>query len=82
MLFAIVKKVLFEADGPGRPGPPMIDNFQAGMLLEVIKDLLYQAYVRRGRLQQAMMVRRYFAEDTTSKVTPLPTRGPDPGRSG
>jgi hypothetical protein len=32
---------------------------------------LYQAYVRRGRLQQAMMVRRYFSEDS-GKVTPLP----------
>ena len=59
----------------------MIDNFQAGVLLEVTKDLLYQAYVRRGRLQQAMMVRRYFAEDAASKVTLLPARGPDPGRS-
>ena len=48
-----------------------MDAFQAGVLLEVIKDLLYQAYVRRGRLQQAMMVRRYFADDS-SKVTPLP----------
>ena len=75
--FAVVKKVLFEGDTLGRQGPPMLDNFQAGVLLEVVKDLLYQAYVRRGRLQQAMMVRRYFAEDAASKVTPLPTRGPD-----
>jgi len=28
-----------------------------------MKDMLYQAYVRRGRLQQALMVRRHFAED-------------------
>lgn len=69
--FAIVKKVLFEVDTPGRPSLPVIEAFQAGVLLEVVKDLLYQAYVRRGRLQQAMMVRRYFAEDT-SNVTPLP----------
>ncbi len=75
------KKVLFDGDAQGRPGPPLLDNFQAGVLLEVIKDLLYQAYVRRGRLQQAMMMRRYFAEDSDSKVTPLPTRGPEPERS-
>jgi hypothetical protein len=37
--------------------------------------LLYQAYVRRGRLQQAMMVRRYFADDST-RVTSLPERAP------
>jgi hypothetical protein len=68
--FEVAKKVLFDADQPGRPNIPAIDAFQAGVLLEVIKDLLYQAYVRRGRLQQAMMVRRYFAEDE-AKVTTL-----------
>lgn len=69
--FAVVQKVLFDVDAPGRAGLPVVDAFQAGVLLEVVKDLLYQAYVRRGRLQQAMMVRRYFSEDT-AKVTPLP----------
>jgi hypothetical protein len=53
----------------------VIEAFQAGVLLEVLKDLLYQAYVRRGRLQQAMMVRRYFSEDS-SNVTPLPGARP------
>lgn len=66
-----VRKVLFDFDEPGRGNLPAMDAFQAGVLLEVLKDLLYQAYVRRGRLQQAMMVRRYFAEDSAS-VTPLP----------
>lgn len=71
--FAVVRKILFDPDAPGRAAMPVIDAFQAGVLLEVVKDLLYQAYVRRGRLQQAMMVRRYFAGDE-SKVTPLPGR--------
>jgi hypothetical protein len=69
--FEVVRKVLFDFDEPGRGSLPVIDAFQAGVLLEVLKDLLYQAYVRRGRLQQAMMVRRYFADDP-SNVTPLP----------
>ena len=62
--------VLFDFDEPGRGNLPVLENFGAGVLLEVLKDLLYQAYVRRGRLQQSMMVRRYFAEDS-SNVTPL-----------
>ena len=61
--FEVVKKVLFDFDEPGRGNLPAIDAIQAGVLLEVLKDLLYQAYVRRGRLQQAMMVRRYFADE-------------------
>ncbi len=74
--FEAVRKVLFEVDLPGRQTLPIVNAFQAGVLLEVIKDLLYQAYVRRGRLQQAMMVRRYFADDAATKVTPLPGRAP------
>jgi len=62
---------LAELDDNSFEAVPVIDAFQAGVLLEVLKDLLYQAYVRRGRLQQAMMVRRYFADDS-SNVTPLP----------
>jgi hypothetical protein len=69
--YEVVRKVLFDLDEPGRGNLPLLDAFHAGVLLEVLKDLLYQAYVRRGRLQQAMMVRRYFSDDS-SNVTPLP----------
>jgi hypothetical protein len=69
--YELVRKVLFDFDEPGRGSLPVVDGVNAGVLLEVLKDLLYQAYVRRGRLQQAMMVRRYFAEEATN-VTPLP----------
>ena len=74
--FEVVRKVLFEIDLPGRQTLPQVSAFEAGVLLEVVKDLLYQAYVRRGRLQQAMMVRRYFADDAAVKVTTLPGRVP------
>lgn len=75
--FEVVRKVLFEVDLPGRQTLPLVNAFEAGVLLEVIKDLLYQAYVRRGRLQQAMMVRRYFADDAAAKkVATLPGRAP------
>jgi len=69
--FAAVKQVIFGRDADPQPGLPNFGSYEAGVLLEVMKDLLYQAYVRRGRLQQAMMVRRYFAEESGNKVTPL-----------
>jgi hypothetical protein len=69
--FALVKQVIFGRDADPRPNLPEPGSYEAGVLLEVMKDLLYQAYVRRGRLQQAMMVRRYFAEESGGKVTPL-----------
>jgi hypothetical protein len=40
------------------------------MLVEVVKDLLYQVYVRKGRLQQAMMMRRFFADESIRELKP------------
>jgi hypothetical protein len=70
--FAMVKKVIFGIEHDTKPALPMLDAYQAGVLLEVMKDLLYQAYVRRGRLQKAIMMRRFFVEEQQdNKVTPL-----------
>ena len=70
--FNIVRKILFGTDAEPRPNMPVLEATTAGVVLEVIKDLLYQSYVRRGLLQQAMMVRRYFAEENAAgKVTPI-----------
>ena len=32
-----------------------------------MKDLLYQTYVRKGRLQQAMVVRRFFSDESRAQ---------------
>jgi hypothetical protein len=71
-LFTRMRNVLFGAELDARARMPLLDGYQAGIMLEVMKDLLYEAYVRKGRLQQAIMVRRFFLDETGShKVTPL-----------
>src|SRR6185437_1659557 len=59
--FTAIKRVIFGSDADPGPALPALDDDQAGLLLETMKDLLYQAYVRRGRLQQAMVVRRFLS---------------------
>jgi hypothetical protein len=75
--FGAVKKVIFGGDRDPTPGLPDIGPCEAGVLLELLKDLLYQAYVRKGKLQQAMMVRRFFAEETLDKITPIGRAAPN-----
>ena len=71
-MFAKIKAVLFGAELDARGSVPLLDGYEAGIMLEVVKDLLYEAYVRRGKLQQAIMVRRFFLEETgSSNVAPL-----------
>jgi hypothetical protein len=69
--FAAIKKVLFGSESDPAPGLPELAAAEAGILLELLKDMLYEAYVRKGKLQQAMMVRRFFAEETLDKITPI-----------
>jgi hypothetical protein len=69
--FTRIKSVLFGSDSDPRPNPPLLDSYAAAMLLEVMKDMLYEAYVRKGKLQQAMMVRRYFVDEKANNVTQL-----------
>jgi hypothetical protein len=61
MTFAAIRGVLFEGDA-GRTAPPVLTRLQAAVLVETMKDLLYQSYVRRAKLQQALRMRRFFAE--------------------
>jgi hypothetical protein len=69
--FGSVKRVLFNTDADAYPSMPEIGAYEAGVLLELVKDMLYEAYVRKGKLQQAMMVRRFFAEESLPKITSI-----------
>ncbi|MBV9697040.1 MAG: hypothetical protein JO005_08965 [Gammaproteobacteria bacterium] len=70
-IFTKMKNILFGAELDGRAALPQLDGYEAGIVLEVVKDLLYEAYVRKGKLQQAIMVRRFFLEETGTNVTPF-----------
>ncbi len=59
--FATLRAVLFGSDSDPWPHQPHLDAERAGMLLEVMRDLLYQTFVRKARLMQAMTFRRYVA---------------------
>ncbi|HYL71764.1 MAG TPA: hypothetical protein VEY89_10735, partial [Candidatus Dormibacteraeota bacterium] len=63
-LFTKMKSVLFGAELDARSPLPLLDGYESGVMLEVVKDLVYEAYVRKGKLQQALMVRRFFLDET------------------
>jgi hypothetical protein len=57
-IFTDVRGVLFGTDSDPLPSQPRLDQESAGILLEVMRDLLYQTFVRKARLIQAMNLRR------------------------
>lgn len=67
--FGLIKAILFDPDSDPCPE---ISAPQASILLEMMKDMLYQSYVRKGKLQQAMMVRQlYTGSPGGAEVTDL-----------
>lgn len=84
--FTAIKRVIFGFDSDPAPSLPLLDDDQSGLLLEVMKDLLHQAYVRKGRLQQAMVVRRFFSDQaerpTASAAAPAPAMPADAASAG
>jgi len=59
--FAPIKFVLF--DTGEEEELPLLTRSQAGILLEVLKDMFYQCFVRRGKLSRAIKVRRFFVQE-------------------
>lgn len=60
-----IMQVLFGDQGE----PPTIGPDQSAVLIEVVKDLFYQRYVRTTKLRAALKMRRFFASE--SNVTPI-----------
>jgi hypothetical protein len=59
--FGALRGVLFGSDSDPWPHQPHINAERAGILLEVMRDLLYQTFVRKARLLQAMTFRKFVA---------------------
>jgi len=63
--FEPIKKVLFAASSEEEL--PDLNRAQAGVLLEVMKDMFYQLFVRRGKLTRAIKVRRFFVQEANGR---------------
>jgi hypothetical protein len=66
--FDPIKRILFET--ADEDTMPMLNRAQAGVLLEVLKDMFYQCFVRRGKLTRAIKVRRFFVQEANGELRP------------
>ena len=64
--FGPIKSVLFESGEEEHL--PLLNRSQAGILLEVLKDMFYQCFVRRGKLTRAIKVRRFFVQESSNDL--------------
>ena len=64
--FAPIKVVLFDASE--EENLPLLNRVQAGILLEVMKDMFYQCFVRHAKLTRALKVRRFFVQESNGEL--------------
>lgn len=64
--FLPIKKILF-ASGQVED-LPLLNRAQAGILLEILKDMLYQCFVRHAKLTRALKVRRFFVSQNDDNL--------------
>lgn len=73
----LLRDVLFDNQSQTLVRASAMDKGMAAVLLEILKDILQQQYVRPARLRKALRMRRFFAaaEDTaeTSRIAALRT---------
>lgn len=55
--YELLKQIIVEGHDGAHPHLPSVDAQRATVLLELVKDVMYQLYVRRGKLQEAMALR-------------------------
>lgn len=68
----LLRSVVFGGTGDRDTTLPDVDASQAGVLLEAMKDLLYQTYIRREKLTRAMRMRRFFAAQSGRRLAVVP----------
>ncbi len=73
-VFDVVRRVLFEGEPPRGQAAGPLTRLQAAVLLETLKDLLYQSYIRRARLQQALRLRQFPAAEAARPPPALTVR--------
>lgn len=63
--FDVLRQVVIDGHDGAHPHLPRLNSTRAAVLLELMKDVLYQLYVRKGKLQEAMALRQAAAQQRT-----------------
>ena len=67
--FAVLKQVVIDGHDGAHPHLPRVDPERAAVLLELMKDVLYQLYVRKGKLKKAMELRQAASREGQKNPT-------------
>jgi hypothetical protein len=59
---ANVRRIIFDRDASSIYFPAGLDKVTAAVLVELMKDVLHQSYIRHARLRKVLTMRQFFAD--------------------
>jgi hypothetical protein len=74
-IFATIGEVLFD-NKRSLMSTSVFGRTEAAVLLEALKDLIYQFYIRKARLQRAVSMRQFFANPPPDAASDLASVSP------
>lgn len=74
--YRAVHDILFDADNNSLYQSGRINRETEAVLLETVKDILHQCYIRPAVLRQKLRMRRFFASQSEDGVPDSPTVSP------
>jgi len=72
--FDPIRKIVLEHNAGTGDNAATLSRPEAAILLETMKDILFQCYVRRARFRQALKMRQFFAEQAGASASTKPVK--------
>lgn len=63
--FGVLKQIVIDGHDGAHPHLPRLNAARAAVLSELMKDVLYQLYMRKGKLKEAMALRQASIQSQT-----------------
>jgi hypothetical protein len=63
--FAVLKEIMLAGHDGAHPHLPKLNSDRAAVLLELMKDVLYQLFVRQAKIRESMALRRKSLDAST-----------------
>ena len=62
-IFGVLTQIVIDGHDGAHPHLPRLDETRAAVLLELMKDVLYQLYIRKGKLEEAKGLRQHSIQN-------------------
>jgi uncharacterized protein (UPF0297 family) len=77
--FNIINQIIISGHDGAHPYLPKLSPERASILLELLRDIVYQLYIRKKKIEESVMLRKKAIEDSQKSENPQKSVNTDKG---